>query len=99
MPLFSSTLCDCIEKKKDFTEGGARYRDDRNEIFAVVNVVNGLLAIKELCFDTKKYTLKTDKNTSFRKTIQNSDKLVLELKNTTRHYKLKRSTLFDNTDV
>ena len=58
LPLFSSTLCDCIEKKKDFTEGGARYRDDRNEIFAVVNVVNGLLAIKELCFDTKKYTLK-----------------------------------------
>ncbi len=27
--------------------------------------------------------LKTDKNTSFRKTIQNSDKLILELKNTT----------------
>ena len=58
LPIFSSTLCDCLDKKKDYTEGGARYRDDRNEIFAVVNVVNGLLAIKELCFDTKKYTLK-----------------------------------------
>jgi hypothetical protein len=33
-------------------------RSERNEIFALVNIVNALLAIKELCFDQKKYTLK-----------------------------------------
>ena len=58
LPLFSSTLEGCLEKRKDFTEGGAKYRDDRNELFAFGNVVNALLAIKQLCFDTKKYTLK-----------------------------------------
>ena len=57
LPLFSSTLGDCIAKKKDYTAGGARYRDDRNELFAFVNVLDALLAIKELCFDRKKYTL------------------------------------------
>lgn len=57
LPLFSSTLESCIEKRKDFTQGGAKYRDDRNEMFSFPTVVDSLLAIKELCFDTKKYTL------------------------------------------
>jgi len=57
LPLFSSTLESCLDKRLDFTEGGAKYRDERNEGFAFVNVVNSLLAIKELCFDKKKYTL------------------------------------------
>ncbi len=57
LPLFSSTLANCIEKRKDFTEGGAKYRDDRNELFAFANLVDSLLVIKELCFEKKKYTL------------------------------------------
>ena len=57
LPLFSSTLASCIEKRKDFTQGGAKYRDERNEVFAFVNLVNSLLVIKELCFESKKYTL------------------------------------------
>lgn len=58
MPIFSSTMQCCLEKRKDLTEGGGKYRDDRNEIFAIGNVIDSLMAIKELCFDTKKYTLK-----------------------------------------
>lgn len=58
LPLFSSTLDNCIAKRKDFTEGGAKYRDDRNELFAFANLLDSLLVIKELCFDKKKYTLK-----------------------------------------
>ena len=58
LPLFSSTLECCIEKRLDFTEGGAKYRNDRNELFAFANVVDSLMAIKELCFEQRKYTLR-----------------------------------------
>ena len=58
LPLFSSTLDSCLEKRLDYTEGGAKYRNDRNELFAFANVLDALMAIKELCFDSKKYTLK-----------------------------------------
>ena len=57
LPIYSSTLYDCIEKKKDFTAGGARYRDDVLYFFGFPNIVDSLLAVKELCFDRKKYTL------------------------------------------
>ncbi len=58
LPIFSSTLHDCIQNKKDYTAGGARYRDSRFELVGFPNVVDSLLAIKELCFDSQKYTLK-----------------------------------------
>ncbi len=57
LPLFSSTLHDCIEQKKDYTAGGGRYRDDNYLCFGLPNIVDSLLAIKELCFEQKKYTL------------------------------------------
>ena len=56
-PIFSSTLNDCIEKKKDFSAGGAKYNDDFLLCVGLPNIVDSLLAIKKLCFDTKKYTL------------------------------------------
>ncbi|MBR5553565.1 MAG: hypothetical protein IKV98_06925 [Clostridia bacterium] len=56
-PIFSSTLCDCIEKKKDFSAGGAKYNDDFLLCVGLPNIVDSLVAIKKLCFDTKKYTL------------------------------------------
>ncbi len=57
LPLFSSTIEDCIENKKDFRSGGARYHDDYLLCFGLPNIVDSMLAIKTLCFDTKKYTL------------------------------------------
>jgi len=57
LPLFSSTLADCIENKKDYTEGGARYRDDNYLCFGLPNIVDSLLAIRELCFEQKKCSL------------------------------------------
>lgn len=56
-PIFSSTLEDCIEKHKDFTMGGAKYRDDYQFIFGFPNIVDSLLAINELVWINKKYTL------------------------------------------
>lgn len=58
LPLFSSTIGDCIEKAADFTAGGARYRDDHYLFFGLPNIVDSLSAIRELCFERKLCTLK-----------------------------------------
>lgn len=57
LPLFSSTLKNCIETQTDYTAGGAKYRDDQFMCFGLPNIVDSLLAIKTLCFDSRKYTL------------------------------------------
>lgn len=57
LPIFSCTMEDCIGKHKDYTAGGAKYRDSRYELIGFPNVVDSLLAIKRLCFEEKKYTL------------------------------------------
>ena len=56
-PIFSSTLEGCLESHKDFTQGGAKYHDDYQLIFGLPNIVDSLMAIKTLVYDTKKYTL------------------------------------------
>ena len=56
-PIFSSTIEDCIENHKDFTMGGARYNDDYHLMFGLPNIVDSLLAIRELVWEQKKYTL------------------------------------------
>ena len=56
-PIFSSTLEDCLKNHRDFTMGGAKYHDDYQLIFGLPNIVDSLLAIKTLVWDSKKYTL------------------------------------------
>lgn len=57
LPLYSSTLKNCLETRTDFTAGGAKYRDDQYMYFGLPNIVDSLLAIQELCFTGRKYTL------------------------------------------
>ena len=57
LPAFSSTFGDCIENKKDYTAGGDRYHDDTIYWFGFPIVIDSLTAIKQLVFETKKYTL------------------------------------------
>ena len=57
LPIFSSTLGNCLENHLDFTAGGAKYRDDYQLMFGFPNIVDSLLAIKTLVFDEKKYSL------------------------------------------
>lgn len=57
LPIFSSTMGDCIKNKKDYTAGGGKYRDDILKFFGFPIVVDSLMAIKQLVFETKKYTL------------------------------------------
>ena len=56
-PIFSSTLDGCLKSRKDFTMGGAKYKDDYQLIFGLPNIIDSLMAIKTLVFDTNKYTL------------------------------------------
>ena len=56
-PLLSSALDDCIAKGRDVTDGGARYHHDEIICAGVPNVADSLLAIRELCFERKRYTL------------------------------------------
>ncbi len=58
LPVFSSLMVDCIGNKKDFTDCGTKYKDDSYMCVGFPNVVDSLLAIKTLCFDQKKYSLK-----------------------------------------
>jgi len=53
-PLLSSVVDDCIERGKDITNGGTKYSFDEIICAGLPNVIDSLLAIKELCFDTKK---------------------------------------------
>ena len=56
-PVFSSTLENCVENHRDFTMGGAKYQDDFLLMLGLPNIVDSLMAIKALVFDTGKYTL------------------------------------------
>ena len=57
LPIFSATLENCIENHRDFTMKGAKYSDDYMLMFGLPNIVDSLMAIKTLVFETKKYTL------------------------------------------
>ena len=57
--LFPSILTDdCIARGKALLDGGVRYLGGTNEIYGSINTSDSLLAIRELVFDKKKYTLR-----------------------------------------
>lgn len=47
---------DCIDKKKAFNAGGARYSWTMNSESGLINVIDSLSAVKKLYYDDKKYT-------------------------------------------
>jgi len=47
---------DCIEKGKDFNGGGARYTWTQSSDSGLINVIDSLLAIRELIYRRKAYT-------------------------------------------
>lgn len=57
-PLVSFVTDDCNEKRKDLSEGSARYNNYGVTTVAIANVVDSLLNIKKLVYEDKKYTLK-----------------------------------------
>ena len=56
--LFTSILMDdCIARGKALLDGGVRYLGGTNETYGNINASDSLYAIKQLVYDTKKYTL------------------------------------------
>jgi formate C-acetyltransferase len=51
-PLASCLIHDCLEKGRDFDRGGARYNWVENSFVGLANLVDSLLAVKHLVYDT-----------------------------------------------
>lgn len=56
-PLASCVIGDCLERGFDFDRGGARYNWVENSFVGLANLVDGLMAVKRLVFDSKKLSL------------------------------------------
>ena len=56
-PLASCLISDCLERGLDFDRGGARYNWVENSFVGLANLADGLLAIRELVYNLKEYSL------------------------------------------
>ena len=56
-PLASCLIADCLERGRDFDRGGARYNWVENSFVGLANLVDGLLAIKQLVYEEGELTL------------------------------------------
>jgi pyruvate-formate lyase len=56
-PLASCLISDCLEKGLDFDRGGARYNWVENSFVGLANLVDSLVAINELIYQTKELTI------------------------------------------
>lgn len=56
-PLYSLFFDDCIEKRQDFSEGGAKYAYHGVQIVSFPNLINALLNIKTYVFEQKIFNL------------------------------------------
>ncbi len=56
-PLASCLISDCLELGRDFDRGGARYNWVENSFVGLANLVDGLVAVNDLVYDTRALTL------------------------------------------
>lgn len=54
LPLYSTTIADCLENGRDVTEGGARYSSTALSMLGAATFVDSLYALKTLCWDEGK---------------------------------------------
>ncbi len=52
MPLFSATMKECMDRKKDITKGGARYNSSSFSLVGIGTFIDSLFAIKKAVFDS-----------------------------------------------
>ncbi len=67
LPYQSAMVDDCIARAKSVQEGGAVYNFTGPQGFGIANVADSMYAIRELCFNSKKYTL-----TDFKEALENN---------------------------
>lgn len=58
-PLASCLIRDCLERGQDFDRGGARYNWVENSFVGLANLVDSLLAVRYLVYDTRELSLAT----------------------------------------
>lgn len=56
VPMRTLLMDDCIDNGRDYNDGGARYSWSIINFAGMINVIDSFLAIKQLVFDSKKYT-------------------------------------------
>ena len=57
-PLYSTVLEGCIRNGRGMTRGGAKYNSSGASLIALTDVIDSLMAIKQLVFEEKKVTFK-----------------------------------------
>ncbi len=71
-----------VEKRRDYTQGGAVYNDNTCDVAGFANLVDALLVIKNLCFDEKIISLKDLLNV-IRNNWDNNDELLYKARHCT----------------
>ena len=56
-PFFSAALKDCLERRRDYSDGGARYAPHGLPLANLAVLIDSFSAIRHLCFETKIATL------------------------------------------
>ncbi len=77
-PFFSSSLAGCLEQRRDYTAGGARYSPTALPMVGFANLLDSLYALKRLCFDEGRYAL-SDVLDAVRADWQGHDRLLHEV--------------------
>lgn len=58
-PVRTLLIDDCIDRQRDFNDGGARYAWSVSNVSGLINVIDSLLAIRTLVYEEARYTPET----------------------------------------
>lgn len=84
-PLASCVINDCLERGIDFDRGGARYNLVENSFVGLANLVDGMMAVKKLVFDSQRLSLSEFRDI-LRADFEGHEALRQEILNTMPHY-------------
>ncbi len=84
-PLASCVINDCLERGVDFDRGGARYNWVENSFVGLANLVDGMMAVKKLVFDSRRLSLPEFRDI-LRTDFEGHETLRQEILNTIPHY-------------
>ncbi|MBP6964943.1 MAG: hypothetical protein KBC96_11110 [Armatimonadetes bacterium] len=83
--LASCVINDCLERGIDFDRGGARYNWLENSFVGLANLVDGMMAVKKLVFDSQRLSLSEFRDI-LRADFEGHEALRQEILNTMPHY-------------
>lgn len=84
-PLASCVISDCLERGIDFDRGGARYNWAENSFVGLANLVDGMMAVKKLVFESGRLSL-TELHGILKADFQGHETLRQEILNKIPHY-------------